>query len=309
MTIPENRNPLGYSAGTRRFLGWLWRALAVLAVVLAATVFYNNHSLQHPSRAAFDAQLDVALNNATNWIKDNGALAEPNPSMMYMIADMEKVSHDPRLQAILQDYQTHYLTHPTNPLDVAWVRLVVRDAYVPVIRVPDMQGQLAERAWDAYAVAPDKVSLAPDDRASMFSPTKYIWGKRQHQLLALVMYRDYNGSSPELDNTINYLAQKVARDAHYDFRVTDSYIQRTAFVLAAGRPDLIRSRWVDRILDNQNADGSWNYCWHAWCRGVFEFSTKYNADSSLSIHSTIQAAWALYMLKYRYPQWIDEHYH
>ncbi len=225
--------------------------------------------------------------------------------MMYMIADMEKMSHDPRLQAVLDHYQKHYLIHPAALIDFVWFRLMVRDANVPVIQIPDLHGEINETVWDAYAIAPDKISLAPEDRASMFSPTKFSWGSRQHQILSLIMYRDYNGGSPELDSTINYLAEKIARDAHYDFRVTDSYVQRTAFVLAAGRPDLIRPRWLDRILDHQNADGSWNSCWYGWCRGVFEF----RIDSGGDPHATVQAAWALTMLKYRYPQWIDEHYH
>jgi hypothetical protein len=90
-----------------------------------------------------------------------------------------------------------------------------------------------------------------------------------------------------------------------DFRLNDSFIQRTAFVLGAGRPDLIRPRWMDRILDHQNPDGSWNSCWYGWCRGVFEFRIDNGGDG----HATVQAAWALTMLKYRYPQWINEHYH
>jgi hypothetical protein len=126
---------------------------------------------------------------------------------------------------------------------------------------------------------------------------------RHHQLLALVIYRDFNGGSPDLDRTMSHLSEKIARDAHYDFRVSDSYVQRTAFVLAAGRPDLIRDRWVERILDYQTSDGTWKYCWYGWCRGIFEFEM-----SSYSVHPTVQAAWALCMLKYRYPEWINEHY-
>jgi len=136
----------------------------------------------------------------------------------------------------------------------------------------------------------------------MFSPTKYTWGARHHQLLALVMYRDFNGDNPELDSVINHLSEKIARDAHFDFRVGDSYIQRTTFVLAAGHPDLIRGRWLGRILDNQMPDGSWKYCWYGWCRGIFEFNATNPG------HATVQAVWAVTMLKYHYPQWIKEHY-
>ncbi|MGA3315834.1 MAG: hypothetical protein ABSC64_05280 [Candidatus Korobacteraceae bacterium] len=286
------------------FIRWLWIGLAIFVVVLVLTLLDNNYSLRRSSRPALNAQLDRALDHATNWIKDNPLISEKNPSMIYMIADMERMSHDPRLQVVLDDYQKHYLIYPAARIDLVWFRLVVRNATVPVIQVPDQHGQMNEAAWDAYAIAPDKISLSPADRASMFSPTKYSWGSRQHQILALVMYRDYNGGSPELNNTLNFLAEKIARDAHYDFRVTDSYIQRTAFVLAAGRPDLIRQRWLDRIFDSQNADGSYNACWYGWCRGVFEFRINSGGDG----HTTVQAAWALTMLKYRYPQWIDENY-
>jgi hypothetical protein len=117
------------------------------------------------------------------------------------------------------------------------------------------------------------------------------------------MYRYYNGGSPELNSTINHLAEKVARDAHFDFRVNDSYPQRSAFILAADRPDLIRRRWIERLLDYQHPDGNWNCCWYGWCKGIFEFGT--NPDTE---HTTVQAAWALYLLKYRFPQWTQQHF-
>jgi len=279
-------------------------AMAIILLLLAIALFNNNYSLGRPSRATFSEQLNRKLDSAISWIKDNGSLSERNPSLMYMIADMERMSHDRRLQAVLDHYQNNHFLLSSDPLDLVFARIVARNANVPAIRVPDFGGALNEVAWTAYAVAPDKVSLAADDRASMFSPTKFSWGRRQHQLVTLVIYRDYNGGSPELDNTINYLAEKVARDAHYDGRITDSYVQRTAFVLGAGRPDLIRPRWVERILDRQNSDGSWNYCWYGWCRGILDFQLEDRG----SAHTTVQAAWALASLKYRYPQWSDEHY-
>ena len=288
-----------------RFLRWIGIGLAIFAVALVLMLLYNNYSFRSTSQAAFDAQADRELDKAIVWIKDNAIYSERNPSMMYMIADMESMSHDPRLQAVLDHYQQHYLIRPTSLIEFVWRRLSARNADVPVIQVPDLHGEINETVWDAYAIAPDKVSLSQEDRDSMFSPTKHSWGSRQHQLLALVMYRDYNGGSPELDQTINYLAEKVARDAHYDFRVTDAYYQRTAFLLAAGRPDLVRPNWINRILRHQNADGSWDACWHGWCRGLFEFG----GEVSNIGHSTVQAAWALAMLKYRYPQWVAEHYH
>ena len=285
-----------------RPLRWLWRGLALLAVVLALAVLNNNYSLRHQSRAAFDTQLDGALDQATKWISDNRAISERNPTIMYMVADMESMSHEPRLKALLDDYQKNFLIHPKVLFDLVWFRLVNPKAEVLIVHVPDLRDQVIDYVWFGHALAPDKILLSDTDCTNMFSPTKYSWGRRQKQLLAVAMYRNFNGSSPELDNTINYLAEKVARDAHYDFRVSDSYIQRAAFILAARRPDLVRPRWLGRILDYQNPDGSWNYCWHGWCRGILEFGV-YNPG-----HATVQAAWALTMIKYRYPRWVEEHY-
>lgn len=302
MTFRANDKP---QTVTSRPIRWLWIGLAILVLVLALTLVNNNFSFRRPSRAVCDAQLDRALDQATKWIIDNPAISERNPAIMYMIADMENISHDPRLEPILDDYQKNYLSHPKALFDLVWFRLVNRNASVPIVRVPDLQDHVIDFVWFAHALAPDKILLSDADRDNMFSPTKYFWGTRQKQLMALTIYRNFNGSNPDLDKTINYLAEKVARDAHYDFRVSDNYVQRTAFILAAGRPDLVRRRWVERILDYQNADGSWNSCWYGWCRGIVEFKARDGSDG----HATVQAAWALTMLKYLYPQWIQSHCH
>jgi hypothetical protein len=285
----------------RRLWSALWVTFVALAVLVVCTLVYNNHSWSSQTRAQFDAQLDASLDRAIVWIAANPELSLKNPSVMYMIADMAKMSGDPRLEALLDAYREK-LQHPTDIFDLIWIRIPDRNHPMPLISSARLRGEAYERIWDAYAVAAGNLQISNADHADMFSPTKYVWGVRQHQLLALVMYRDFNGSDHRLDSTINYLSEKIARDAHYDFRVSDSYIQRTTFVLAAGRPDLIRRRWVERILDNQMPDGSWKYCWYGWCRGIFEFNMTNPG------HPTVQAAWALTMLKYRYPQWIAERF-
>ena len=298
-----NSVPGAKRSGFRRLRTWLLSILALLIAGIAFLLVYNNFSLRSQSRAEFDAQLDRELDKAIDWILRDPRVSQQNPTVMYMVADMESMSHDPRLTKFLDDYrQSIFLLLPRSSIDFTWSRLVNPRAPVPVVTARELEHRSFELRWDAYAIAPDKIQLSREDRADMFSATKYVWGMRQHQLLALVMYRHFNGSTPELDQTMNYLSEKIARDAHYDFRVSDSYIQRTTFVLAAGRPDLIRSRWVERIMANQNADGSWSYCWYGWCRGVLEFNV-YNPG-----HATVQAAWALTMLKYRYPQWVEEHF-
>jgi len=309
MTLPEPATSTKSAAPKRSLLGRLIRLAALAALIVlvlfAVAVWNNNYSLHQPSRAEFTAQMDRAIDSATNWIVRQQDI-QGNPPLMFMIGDMAQMSGDPRLRSYIEIYlasprvripgrpETWYYAHwadPSVPLPT------ISAAQVPYLSWQDK--------WFTYATAPDKVPLPPESRDDLFSPTKYSWGTRLHlQLIALDIYRHFNGPTPDLTAVIDPVAQGVAHDAYWDFRVSDSYEQRSAFILAAGRPDLIRSRWIDRILENQQPNGAWNYCWYGWCRGVFEFRFG-DGDQG---HSTVQAAWALYQLKYKHQDWIKQHY-
>jgi hypothetical protein len=289
----------------RRLLGWLLAGVAVLAVLFAVAVLNNNYSVHHRSRAEFNAQLDRAIESSTQWILKNPE-NYGNPPLMYMVGDMAEMSGDPRLQQYVQGYlasnRVHVSGRPQTWYYARWAFPTLAVPLIPRQLVPYLSWQ---DRWFMYGSAPDKVEITAEDHADLFSPTKYSWGVRLHlQLIALDIYRRFNGPSPELNAAINPVAEGVAHDAYWDFRVNDAYYQRNATILGAGRPDLIRSRWIDRMLDAQNGDGTWNFCWHGWCRGVLEFSLNENDYG----HSTVQAAWALYMLKYRYSDWIAQNY-
>jgi len=287
----------------RRLLAWGLAFVVLVVVLFAVAVLNNNYSPGKRSRAQFNAQLDRAIEASTQWIVQHPD-TYGNPSLMFMVGDMADMSLDPRLRQFVENYvASNRVRIPGRPITWYYARLVDPQARVPMISA-EQSGVGWELQWDTWATAPDRMLLNPADRADMFSPTKYIWGRRDHQLLALDIYRHFNGQSAELDQAIGPVSEGVARDAHWDFRVTDAYYQRSAFVLGAGRPELIRRRWIERILDYQKADGSWSYCWYGWCRGIFEFRMQ---DSDPG-HATVQATWALYMLKYRYSQWIDQHY-
>lgn len=280
--------------------------LAVIVIVLAAiAVINNNVSFRHTPRAEFTAQLDHAIDTSTNWIVTHPEV-QGNPPLMFMIGDMAEMSGDPRLKQYVEAYlASPRVRVPGHPVTWYWAHWA--DASVPL---PTLDSTLApnldwQNRWFTYGTAPDKVELTEDDKADLFNPTKYSWGVRLHlQLIALDMYRHYNGSSPKLDAVIIPVTNGVANDAYWDFRVSDSYPQRTATLLAAGRPELVKKRWIERILERQNPDGSWNYCWYGWCRGVFEFSLTQEDHA----HTTVQAAWTLYQLKYRYSDWIKQNF-
>ena len=303
-SIPARLRRGGRPRAARRALRATAVVMILLIILLAVAVLNNNVSITHRSRATFDAQLDGSLERAIAWIGANNDPSGVNPPLMYMICDIEKMSADPRLSAVLEtNTQTLHGRYAPDLLTPFWLRFANPQATLPFVSTSELRGQGFDQRWFAYAIKPEQVHLSDEDLANLFSPTKYVWGARHHQLLGLIMYRDFNGDSAKVDTTLRQLCEKEARDQRYDFRVSDSYLQRNAFMLAAGQPDLIRSRWIERIIDNQMPDGSWKFCWYGWCRGVLDFG---HTDSQ---HATIQAAWALAQLKYRYPQWIKEHYH
>jgi 4-amino-4-deoxy-L-arabinose transferase-like glycosyltransferase len=305
-TAPEEPALAGH------LLRWIATNVAILillvAVVLAAvglTVFNNNYSLHRISRADFSSELDHAIDTSTQWIVHHPEI-QGNPPLMFMVGDMAEMSGDPRLHSFVESYlASNRVRVPGRPITwyyAHWVDPSVPVPLIPAWEVPYLGWQ---DRWFAFSTAPDRVELTSADHADLFSPTKYSWGIRLHlQLIALDIYRHFNGSSAELDSVINPVSAGVARDQYWDFRVNDAYYQRNAYILAAGKPDLIRSRWIERMDDYQHPDGSWSYCWYGWCRGVFEFSLGEEDPG----HSTVMAAWGLYMLKYRYPQWIEQHY-
>ena len=294
---------LGKPSVAFRFLRWMAAAIVVFVLVVAFALLNNNFSLTHRSRAAFNAQLDAGLDHAIGWIAANPDVSGTNPPLMYMVADIEKMTGDPRLRSVLEaNKQTLNHRYAASKLAPFWMRFADPHAPLPFMTSYDLSREGSDQRWFAYAIDPNRAHLSDDDLADLFSLTKYVWGARHHQVIALIMYRDFNGGNEKVDDTLRRLCEKEARDQRYDFRVTDAYVQRNAFMLAAGQPDLVRSRWVERILDNQTPDGSWSYSWHGWSRGIMEFGTIYPG------HTTIQGAWALALLKYRYPEWINEHY-
>ena len=305
--------PEAAQTGTeRKKRGWLVKTVlfllacgALVVLVFGILVLNNNFSFTRMSRADFTSKMDHAIETSTQWLSQHPEVMN-NPPLVFMVGDMTRMSGDPRLKQMVATYvASSRVKIPGEPITWYYAHAADDSVPLPVLTISDLATVNWQDRCDAYGMAPRKVELPDAERIDLFSPDKYSWGTRQHQLYALDFYRYYNGPSAPLNRVINPVAEGVARDAVYDFRVNDSYPQRMAFILAAGRPDLIKPRWAEILLNHQRPDGTWQYCWHGWCKGVFEF----NSDSEYGLdHSTVQGAWALYMLKYRYPQWIEQNF-
>ena len=287
--------PRGRRAG--RASRWARRALGVAAAALAVILIDNNFSVWPPPRHAFMVTLDRSIARSADWLDANPE--EGNSALVYMIADMAELSGEPRFKRIVDGFLKGAGKSPS-----VWHHMV--DGTLP-IRAParrDLDRLFEYQRWLAYGAAPREVSLTESERSNMFSRDKYIWGTRTHQLFALLLYRK-RAQDEAVASLIDHLCAGIAFEANWDFRVTDLYLQRVAFLLAAGRPDLVKRRWVERVLAKQEQDGGWIGSWYGWGPRLFEVSLRKPRPQS---HTTVQGMWILYMLKYRYSGWIDQRY-
>ncbi len=285
--------------------------LLLLALLPAGIALLNNNlSLGSVSRAEIVGRLDKAIIPSRDWIAAVGGGASPwipenprsvtgNPALMHMVADCARLSGDSRLQALVALYFT------ANSSPYAFARMVGPNSRFEPPAEKQTWKDEDYQLWLMHAASPAGIPLSPAARANMFAPDKYRSGSATHQLFALYLYRALNGTTPSLDRLIHHISLRVAHEASVDFRVTDLYLQRVAFLLAAGQPDLVKRRWVERALDAQQLDGGWRWSWYGWQPTLYRFTLN---EEDSAAHPTAQGMWIAYMLKYRYPDWIEKNY-
>jgi|ERR1022692_4503414 hypothetical protein len=311
------RIPVGRSATRAAFFKSLRRIATsvaiLLALALAVALVNNNASIRRPSRAEFVGSLDQTLARSTDWALSQypktatGTVSTPegrylvsNSATAHMVVDCASLSSDPRMKELASSFVDAWKVEAS-----VFGRMVDPAMPANAPSEKDLRGLEEYQRWTLYGAAPHDVPLSPHELEDMFSADKYRTGKATHQLFALYFYRKSKGSTPELDRIMQEIEERIAGEAAIDFRVTDLYLQRLAFLLAAGRPDLIRSRWVERALAAQQMDGGWLESWHGWNRTPYRFSFR---EEQPSAHATAQGMWIACMLKYRYPEWIARNY-
>ena len=271
-------------------------ALAVLTGVFGvAALTYNNVSII--SDAVFTSRVDTAIESAEKWVENHriDILEKKNSSLLKMLSECDEVKANPLFDEIVGSFMATKV-HPK-----CWKRLI--DPNWPV-NGPELNQTIAKESidnkWVLYAIATDEAKITPEEM-HLFDPQRWQWRQLTHQLNALVTLKKRSGKTDEeLDELIEHLCGRLSSELVFDMAVVDIYIQKVAFVLRAGYPEKIRSRWIERIVANQLPDGGWNdrwFCFTSGRRPVFNLSAPPSNQ-----HATVQALTALYLAKYRYPE-------
>lgn len=278
---------------TRRKVSFGLAGLVFVAVGLG--VANNNFPRTSMTRTEFEKKLNRSYLDASEWMWLQRR--ESNIYLTYMVQNCAVLSGDTRLRTLVD---RSYLQDPNPP----YARMI-NSAAPFVSPSSDYVEKLSNyQRWVLYSISRKEFSLTEADKAEMFAPDKHRTGRATHQLFALMFYREFNEDTPAMNALMRRISERIAQEAAVDFRVTDLYLQRIAFLLAAGQADLVQPRWVERALAYQEPSGGWFYGWYGWQPTPYRFDIEELENS----HTTAQGLWIACMLKHRYPQWVSAHY-
>lgn len=277
----------------------MWRVVIIsfiggTIILLSCSWLYNNISIKSDQR--FTSDLNHATTNAKFWVMENqrsilGGAGHINIELLRMLQDCHTLQNTPVFDNIIQTFMAgnakpecdKAMLDPDWPIDSNEIKALFNRLII------DYQ-------WELYALAPEKVP-ADSEKLDFFNPDRWQGRQLTHQLWGLILYRERNEYGPEIDDVVEHLCERLSAELTFDISVVDIYIQKIAFVLKAGHPEKIKRRWIERIIENQNFDGGWDDRWFCFTSGR---RPKFGRVSS-NQHASIQGLWALYQVKYRYP--------
>jgi cell division protein FtsL len=271
--------------------------LALLVIFFIAAIAYNNLDFWNDTTFAY--RLDSAIKNADTWVQNNrGDILElRNAALVMMLGEC----NDLKENKIFKDITFTFLKTPTRDPSRCLNRMV--DPNWPVIEWEfnkTFESAALDYKWIYYAIAPDKAKFNAE-KSGLFDGQRWHRRYLTHQLLALTLLKNRQGSNEKTDKVLLELCERTNTDMTFCLPVVDIYIQRAAYVLQAGFPQKVRRRWIERIINQQQSDGGWNDRWFCFTTPRSKFI--FNLDETPSDqHATIQAVLALYLVKYRYPE-------
>ncbi len=269
--------------------------MAVALVVVGALYGFNNVSLM--TDETFARRVDDSIDRAMQWVGEHKwDIASSRNVAMYMLLQECQELHDEPLLAELVKRSLRSHIAPA-----CWRRVLDRAHPVdPAELNRTIQAERIDNRWMLYAIAPEHAELATEDLVGLYDTRRWKGRQLTHQLMALIRLRENMGGAAEAEVTAEQLSRRLSSELARDLAVVDLYIQKVAVVLDAGHEQMVRRRWVERVIENQRDDGGWN---DRWCRVFTSFRRPAIdlRDPPSNQHATIQALWLLYLVKYRYP--------
>lgn len=240
------------------------KAMLILIVCLglggagyAALVAWHNREAPPPD----PARLQQAFEASVGWLqaREDTILESNNPALWWMIQQSAEVTGHPTLVGLFGRYEQRYLAERHG----LWRPLFYPGHWSP-FRAQDLQGFPDYNLHFIYAISCDTelgdsaaVQAQLDPGYCATRPWRPACAT--HQLMGFrFMQRSRCGDPRATEAAVESLQLRIARQATWDPRVVDVFMQRVLMLVESGARDAVRPAWVERILDAQRVDGGWS---------------------------------------------------
>ncbi len=285
-----------------RFLKLTLRGFIALSIVVIAAlvvaVYQNNKTTSSPTKT----ELQSSLDNAVEWlyINEQTIMRNHNPALWWMLKEAADISDRKRLKAFYQKYKSKHLDRTPDNL---WTSFF-KSYYKP--HVPDITElmRLADyQIFFLYGLTCDKnLGEEPVIRKQLksdFCIAHFIYPRCiTHQQIGVRLLQQRNcGNHDQLSTE---LLDIIDTEITWDFRVTDSYLQRALVLAESGRLSTVKPIWQKRILDAQMQDGGWSDFFPLLSLGSkqigFTSTLPAIGPKQSTFHATAQGIWLMSLL-------------
>ncbi len=232
-------------------------------IALLAAYFYgvyqNNRDVVYPQTAQIQQQLEQSI----QWLKNNETqiLAQPNAMLWWMLFEVQKLSADPRIVDLLNQY---YLRYPRIKQSV-WGPLFDGVAHrnlggYSVQGLPYYNQHFVYALNCAADIADDSFIVEKQNQADFCHQSAYFYRPAciTHQLMGInFLFIKQCNLLPDIDEVSQSLQRDIVGQLTWDIRVVDVYLQRVLMLLITGAEASIKPVWIQQVLDHQLADGGW----------------------------------------------------
>ena len=288
----------GKKVSKRRRWVKLLAAATVVAVGLIWVMLYCYNNVSMMDEEEFAQRVDEGIGRARQWVVDHRReiVKKKNVPLMRMLQYSDELQHDRLYEAIVDEFVLtparasiqKRLVDPNHAIRSSQLNAIIRKSRIDV-------------KWMLYALDPEMGELTEEELAGMWDGDRWVDRILTHQLWAFIHLPASGDPEGKREEMIEHLSRRIAGQLPYDVAVVDIYVQKIAFVMLAGYPELISVRWVERVLENQREDGGWNDRWLGFVGSRKKPYVDFKIPAS-DQHATIQGLWLLHMVKYKYPE-------
>ena len=264
--------------------------IVLLLLIAAFNLYHNNKDAQWPN----NQQIDSALIKSIQWLQTNQSTIESNhkPGPWWMLKEASDISDNPELIKIYTHYKTTYLDKQPPNIWTPYFEPNFKPKAPDILEIMDLDKY---QIFFVYALTcgNDLGSLPlvqKQGKADFCSP--YFMHPHcvtYQQMGVRLLQRTNCGNQEKLASLSSELVNIIHSELTRDFRVGALYLQRNLILAESSRVDLIKPIWIQRVLEAQNSDGSWD--------DIYSIPGLGGNSEKSTFHTTAQGVWLLSLLQ------------